>query len=156
MSETLTKEEECSDGRESFTLPDNIKIEKFKGCYGDGLGIVFNDNTQVLYYEEYGSIWTVNRVNQLDFLKCKCVPCEFEDLKPGDTAYNQIRYFPNPKLNKETEERLISYCNKRDKESLSCYCKILPNKKYCFVVNTEGVYVGNHSNSFDWWRVVPQ
>ena len=71
---------------ERILVPNNIKIER--SCWHwDKLGIVFNDNKQVLsYFSLYWWIYNVDGASDGDFVQCELIKCKRKDLKPWNTA----------------------------------------------------------------------
>ena len=86
--EELKKEVETLDkDEETILVPDCIKIENNCGGGGDGLGIVFPNNKQTLCYDGNNGVFQVRASYSGDFVQCKLVPCNYEDIKDGDTFY---------------------------------------------------------------------
>jgi len=115
-------------------VPDSIHIEE-TGC-GDGLAIVFNDDKQELHYSEANGsdIYSVTYAEKNDFVKCKLVKCERNDLEAGDTAYH------------------TDY-DDGDFSKHSRYCKILGSKKYAYVDCDEDIIVTDNDWNY-WFKVV--
>ena len=65
-------------------VPDRIKIEGWFYDWDD-LWILFNDDKQVLYRDNWIYKVTISSVAALK--KCKLIPIDRGDLKPGDTAF---------------------------------------------------------------------
>ena len=106
--ETLNKDEE------TILVPDCIKIEN--NC-GDGLGIVFPNNQQTLLYDGTNEVFRVRVSYWVDFVQCKLVPCNYKDIKEGDTFYAS-QYLR--KLSSEFEN--INYYYKKLKEKDKAVC----------------------------------
>ena len=127
-----------SEQKDYLEIPEEIKLDK------DG-EIIFNDGKQLLF-EENGeftvyTIWSVwiSKSNSFCLL-----PCEFEDLAVGDTAFREIKF--------STEE---------DFKSIYFYCKILSGKRFVFIndgVHDDGeimrtTYI-NDTPYKQWYKVV--
>jgi len=116
--EELKKEVETLDkDEETILVPDCIKIENNCGGGGDGLGIVFPNNKQTLLYNKRNEVFGV-RVSWLrDFVQCKLTPCNYKDIKEGDTfcASNYLR-----KSSSEFEN--INWYYKKLKEKNKAVC----------------------------------
>jgi len=86
--EELKKEVETLDKEDKTILvPDCIKIENVFNNNGDGLGIVFSNNKKTLVYDGSNEVFQVRSSYMGDFVQCKLVPCNYEDIKDGDTFY---------------------------------------------------------------------
>ena len=115
--EELKKEVETLDkDEETILVPDCIKIEN-KCDGGDSLGIVFPNNKQTLCYDGMDKIFLVIASYSGDFVQCKLVPCNYEDIEDGDTFYttNYLR-----KLSSEFGD--INYYYKKLKEKDKAVC----------------------------------
>ena len=66
-----------------FALPDGIKIEVQYGG-GDELGVVFNDDKQVLVFND--GEYNVGTAEEDDFVECELKKVSKESLEPGDTV----------------------------------------------------------------------
>ncbi len=109
------------DDDKTILVPDCIKIEN-KCCGGDGLGIVFPNNKQTLLYNKRNEVFGV-RVSWLrDFVQCKLTPCNYKDIKEGDTfcASNYLR-----KSSSEFEN--INWYYKKLKEKNKAVCVTVSN-----------------------------
>ncbi len=140
--ETKKPPSDLSDKRRVFVVPDNIKISKISpGNWGDNLGIIFNDYQQHLVCVGTSSIWEVHRADVCNPpVPCECVPCNYTDLKPGDTAFTIH------------SENFLDEC----KNDLMNYCKILTNKDVAYISGS-GTEISISSFPNDcWWRVIPQ
>ena len=126
------------DDDKTILVPDCIKIEN-KCCGGDGLGIVFPNNKQTLLYNKRNEVFGV-RVSWLrDFVQCKLVPCNYEDIKEGNTFYVS-QYLR--KLSSEFE-------------NINCYYKKLKekNKAVCVIVSN-GISNEDIMNLYNYfWKV---
>jgi len=116
-------------------VPEDIKIEN--RCSGDGLGIVFNKGKQTLAYNSFANVWCVVEAFPEDFIKCKLVPVNKNELKVGYTYFR-------------TNSTDINY-----KELLDVwhYCKYLGNNKIVCAHGKE-VYVYDAYWNY-WYQVVP-
>ena len=86
--EELKKEVETLDkDEETILVPDCIKIENVFNNSGDGLGIVFPNNQQTLLYDGTNEVFRVRVSYWVDFVQCKLTPCNYKDIKEGDTFY---------------------------------------------------------------------
>ena len=101
---------------ETILVSDCIKIENNCGG-GDGLGIVFSNNKQTLVYDGSNEVFQVRSSYMGDFVQCKLVPCNYEDIKEGDTFYAS-QYLR--KLSSEFEN--INYYYKKLKEKDRAVC----------------------------------
>lgn len=86
------------DKAKDILVPESIKIIKYQN---NQLGLVFNDNKQVLTFSE--GVYIVHSVNRYEnAFKCKLVAIRFKDLKDGDLFYdNSI----------ESKQRLVDIRN---------------------------------------------
>lgn len=102
-------------------VPDCIKIEK-NVKWWDKLGIIFNEDKQLLYYRDTDlPIYCVNRSWLPDTIKCKLVPIERNDLKPWDTAFHcELDY-------------------EDDISDKRFYCKILDNVHYVYINSNDDI-----------------
>ena len=122
---------------EYLEIPKQIKLD----CWAN---IIFNNNKQLLY-EQNGefSVNTADRIKSYtkEFI---LIPCDFEDLEVGDTAFREIKF--------STEE---------DFKSIYFYCKILNGKQFVFIndgVHDDGeimrtTYI-NDTPYKQWYKVV--
>jgi len=126
-------------------VPDNIKIGLVdttgKYWFGDGLGIVFNDEEQILLYDVEERVWKVWEVSDEEFVECKLVPVDKEDLKAGYTYFRTDFKFGTDKFFVDLED-IISYC------------KYLGNDKYVYTTH-DGDIVTNDIGWIYWYQVVP-
>ena len=121
--------------KEKILVPDDIKIEK--RCWDwDRMGIVFNDDKQVLSYASYNWwVYCVDGACDEEFIQCELIKCDRKDLKVWDTAFG---------CNGDVEEK---------KRYHHRYCKILDEEKYTYVSHNEDTIVDDES--FDnWYKVV--
>ena len=116
--ETLNKDEE------TILVPDCIKIENNCGD-GDGLGIVFPNNKQTLWYNGMDEVFDVSASYSVDFVQCKLVPCNYEDIEDGDT-FCVSQYLR--KLSSEFEN--INWYYKKLKEKNKAVCVTEENDIY--------------------------
>lgn len=116
-------------------VPENIKFRKH--CrYGDGLGIVFNNEKQVLYYMDYiGVVHVAPDIYPSSFIKYKLVPIKQKDRKVGYTYFRS-----------DTENP--------DFTILESYCKYLGENQYFFVTVGRDILTRWYSCNY-WWQVVP-
>jgi len=118
---------------DELLVPESINIESRVSIgSGDELGIVFNGNKQVLFYN-FG-VWRVMSSHNEDFIKCKLVPVKKKDLKVGYTYFMSM--LKNP-----------------DFKDLLRYCKYLGKGKYVYT-NGQNVFTDNDKWNH-WWQVVP-
>lgn len=98
-------------------VPDNIRIyqllKAFRGSteYGDGLFIGSPDGKQLLCTTSNGYTVINNSDSLFERVLCRKIPCEYKDLKHGDTAYKGSQYSNPNKLN--------SYCKITNKGHIS-------------------------------------
>jgi len=130
--ETLNKDEE------TILVPDCIKIENNCGD-GDGLGIVFPNNKQTLWYNGMDEVFDVSASYSVDFVQCKLTPCKYEDIKDGDTFYTN---YDLRKLSSEFEG--INYYYKKLKEK---------NKAICVTEENDTSNDSNMHNYKYFWKV---
>ena len=111
--------------REIF-VPDDVKIVLLDedDWFGDGLGIVFNDEKQILLYDVENGIWRVWGVSDGEFVECKLIPVKKDDLKVGYTYFRTNGEHP-------------------DFSELSCYCKYLGDGSYAYVESDDSVLVSD-------------
>ena len=123
-------------GKEEVILvPDNIRIEKDFDDW-DELWIVFNDDKQVLSYNESnGGVYSVSFSDNDDFIKCKLVKVDQGDRKVGYTYYRS-----------DNDTGSI--------DNLNNYCKYLWEWKYVFITCGIDVMVFNWYH-IDRYQVVP-
>jgi len=115
-------------------VPDNITFERDYGD-GDELGIVFNNEKQVLIYSVASEVWQVWISSPGDFVKCKLVPVDKKDLRVGYTYFRTNGEHP-------------------DFSELSCYCKYLGDGSYAYVEYGNSIIVSNFGYK-KWYQVVP-
>jgi hypothetical protein len=113
--EELKKEVETLDKEETILVPDCIKIEN--NCGSDGLGIVFPNNKQTVSYYKRNEVFEVRLSNSEDFVQCKLTPCNYKDIKEGDTFYASHNLL---KLSSEFE--FINFYYKKLKEKNKAVC----------------------------------
>lgn len=124
--------EELSRATKKILVPENIKIE-WEYKKGDGLGIVFNNNKQTLFYGE--DIYKVNKSWKIDFIQCELMPIKKEDLKVGHTYFR-------------TDSKTHNFGD------LELYCKYLGNSNYVYCTSRNDVLVAENSWEY-WYKVVP-
>ncbi len=120
-------------------VPDSVKIYRIRTenthdyNVGDGLFIGCGTTANNLICSgDIGYCVFKNNENLFESVKCKLVPCEFSELKKGDTAFKEGATF-------ETDK--VAY-----------YVKILDKEYVSF---HEGHAIRNSYTSFDWYKVVP-
>ena len=129
---TLNKDEE------TILVPDCIKIENNCGD-GDGLGIVFPNNKQTLIYDGNNEVFQVQSSCIGDFVQCKLVPCNYEDINEGDTFYVDMY------LRKSSSEfEKINWYYKKLKEKDRAVCVTEEND----IFNEDDMYCYNY-----FWKV---
>ena len=136
--EELKKEVETLDkDEETILVPDCIKIEN--NCGSDGLGIVFPNNKQTLSYYKRNEVFEVRLSNSEDFVQCKLTPCNYKDIKEGDTFYacNNLK-----KSSSEFEK--INWYYKKLKEKDRAVCVTEEND----IFNEDDMYCYNY-----FWKV---
>ena len=123
--------------RKEHDVPENIRIEKNCGD-GDGLGIVFPNEKQVLSYnDDYGH--SVKSTHRDDWVPCKLVPVDEKDLKVGHT------YFRTDKEDSSGADEIEGYC------------KYLGDGKYAYVNNVVDNFCSvciSECNWNYWYKVV--
>ena len=143
--EKVKSKQEVISGRAIFKpsqdiirVPECIKIVKYDLYDGDNLGIVFNNNKQVLSYRHYnGGIYDI-RCH--DSYKQEIIPCQLikynrGDLKPGDTAFRTNS--ENPKFN-----------------DLLFYCKIINDEEFTYISDKNIMQKKAYNYKF-WYKVTP-
>ena len=74
------------DKPKDILVPECIKIIKYQN---NQLGLVFNDNKQVLTFSE--GVYIVQPLDKLDkFIPCKLIETRFEELHEGDIFFEGI------------------------------------------------------------------
>jgi len=135
--EELKKEVETLDkDEETILVPDCIKIEN--NCGSDGLGIVFPNNKQTLVYDGNNEVFQVQSSYMGDFVQCKLVPCNYEDINEGDTFYVDM------------------YLRKSSSEfgDINCYYKKLKEKdRAVYVTDSNDIFNENISGFKYFWKV---
>ena len=120
-------------------VPDNIKIGLVdttgKHWFGDGLGIIFNDEKQILLYDVEDRVWKVWEVSDEEFVECKLIPVKKEELEKGYTYFRADSEHP-------------------DFSDMRGYCKYLGDESYVFVEYGDSVVVSNFGYK-KWYQVVP-
>jgi hypothetical protein len=109
--ETLNKEDK------TILVPDCIKIENGFVGGGDGLGIVFPNNKQTLFYHDDYEVFQVRVSCLRDFVQCKLVPCKYKDIEDGDTFYANYDLL---KLSSEFENIIFYYKKLKEKDRAVC------------------------------------
>ena len=71
-------------------IPDNIKITESLWKFSKW---ILNWTQQLYYYTEY-NYWKVDWHKYTDKIKCKLIPCKYEDLKPWDIFYRDSSNTP--------------------------------------------------------------
>ncbi|GAB6121127.1 hypothetical protein [Dysgonomonas termitidis] len=126
-------------------LPEHIHIYKIEINsildYGDLLHIGFNDDKQLLGFNDGNFDVNINRYSLSSFFKkvqCKLTPCKREDLKPGDTAVC---------LSVKKEIHNIDLCN---------ICKVLDHEKVvCLNVRGDIITCPWPTEDCNWYKVIP-
>jgi len=116
------------DSINELLVPDSIKIEDV----GGSLGVVFNDEKQLLFYNTHSNVYCVSFTDKGSFVKCKLTPCDREDLKAGDLAYRANKSDPNFL-------------------SVSGYSIILHSEEDTLYVFTNGLNMKVSFENFDFW-----
>ena len=139
LAEVQEKLERLKREQKQYVIP--FKFENFCGtCDSDWLGIPFNDNKQVLYYEGSNKIWKVRCCNNDDLITCSLAdePTPIGELKVGYTYFEL--------LNVQKLENVIGQkCR---------YLKCLRDKK-AYVTNDSGVLVDQISTRATYYQVIP-
>jgi len=137
--EELKKEVEILDkDEETILVPDCIKIENGFNNSGDGLDIVFPNNKQTLIYDGNNGVFQVRASYSDDFVQCKLVPCNYEDINEGDTFYVDM------------------YLRKSSSEfgDINCYYKKLKEKdRAVYVTDSNDIFNENISGFKYFWKV---
>lgn len=116
-------------------VPDNIKIQRFCSYEGDGLGIVFNSDKQVLYASN--GLYSVYETTKHRFSKCHLVKVNKKDLKVNYTYFH-------------TDHETTGY----SKNELVHYCKYLGENEFVYIDDNKNIICS--SNNWDhWYQVVP-
>jgi len=138
--EELKKEVETLDkDEETILVPDCIKIENGFNNSGDGLDIVFPNNKQTLIYDGNNGVFQVRASYSDDFVQCKLVPCNYEDINEGDTFYatNYLKKY-------SSEFEKINYYYKKLKEK----------GKATYVTQSNGISNENNMYCYKYfWKV---
>ena len=141
--EALAKAVKEEDGE--ILVPDNIKIGLVdttgKHWFGDGLGIIFNDEKQILLYDVEDRVWKVWEVSDEEFVECKLIPVKKKHLKVGYTYFRTDFKFG-------TKDFLTMM------RGLNYYCKYIGKGEYVSISYDKDVEVDGISWKY-WYQVVP-
>ena len=120
---------------ETILVPECIKIENCGKC--DSLGIVFNDNKQVLFipYSVGASSYAVLTSTEKRFIQCKLISVKKEERLIGHTYY-------------------ASEAQNPDFDCRNFYYKYLGDDECVNVFDKKSVHVSKRSST-NLWKVVP-
>ena len=95
---------------EIIKVPDNVVIEKRVGDIGLGIGIVFKDKKQVLFFSD--DVWQVSDTYPNDFINCKLEKVgSFRDIEIGEIFLRTDEY------NNKDFDNLFNYAIKIKKDT---------------------------------------
>lgn len=112
----------------------DTKIVKLPNKYGDGLGILFNECKQLLYYQQ---TWGVIDSCEQNTVKCRAFQCSRMSLSSGDTALCSN----NPFLD--------------DINNISNYCKVVDQQYHVCADRNGSVNVLKSDNWEFWYKIEP-
>lgn len=115
---------------DTILVPEYISIEEDIGR-GDGLGLVFDDDEKVMFYKHGHA--AIQDAQPRDFIKCKLVKVDEDDLEEGSTYFH-------------TDD------DKPDFGKKVCYCKYLDEGVYSYN-SSEGLEISN-CDWVQWYQVV--
>lgn len=123
---------------EDILVPEKISLFALPngdyGGYGDGLFIGFNEEKQLLGFSDTTYCVEPRNKCRLDKVLCKLIPCNREDLRPGDTAFADL-------LNNIGHN--------------TSYCKVLDDERIVYPTSDHGASITEWKGfNMQWYKVV--